>query len=172
MALALDIIVALLLAATIGFCALLHRRLAAIRKGQQEMQDLINSLNQATERAAVNVAELKRAGTEVGGALHKQISEARQVSDDFAFMLDRGKGFALQLEEKIRQARDHGTEANENLWPMPSFDLEGRGRAGKSLTEPAPAVSIERSTRAAGGPRPASRVARELLEALEASAKT
>ncbi len=57
----LEGIVCLFLIATIAYCAMLDRRLRAMRSGQDGLRDLIRDLNTATAQAAAAIDNLKTA---------------------------------------------------------------------------------------------------------------
>ncbi len=82
--LVLDALVAVLLVATMVFCFLLNRRLAALRDGHAEMRELIDALGRATERAQASVAQLKAAAREAGSDLGARLDRARAVGQDLA----------------------------------------------------------------------------------------
>lgn len=82
----LDIAVAILLLATIGFCTVLNRRLAALRRNESELAQVLVQFNEAAARAEAGVIRLKEASQEFAGTLRERIEEARALCDDLAFM--------------------------------------------------------------------------------------
>jgi len=97
----LDIGVAVLLLATIGFCAVLNRRLAALRRNENELALVLTQFNEAAARAEAGVARLKEASQESAGTLRERIEEARALCDDLAFMTQRGGKIAAELNVKL-----------------------------------------------------------------------
>ncbi len=75
--LALQILLAVLLGLTITWCVIVHSRLRRFRLERAELQQLIDALTLAADRAEAAVASLKTTGAEVGGTFNR---EARQAS--------------------------------------------------------------------------------------------
>ena len=99
--LALDGVLAVLLVATIAYCALLHRRLAALRSSTSDMRRLMDDFATATERAERGVAELGRLGAEVGGTLQARTAVARGLGDELQIMTEAGSRLADRLEHRL-----------------------------------------------------------------------
>ncbi|HLF59195.1 MAG TPA: DUF6468 domain-containing protein [Alphaproteobacteria bacterium] len=136
----LDIVVAVLLTATIGFCMVLNRRLAALRRNEAELKQVLAKFNQAAEQAETGIARLKEAGSVTAAALRERIGEAKALRDDLAFVTERGDRIASELSRKLTGARPAQT--------------------GAAAPRPAPRAS-------GGDARNLSGVERELLAALE-----
>jgi uncharacterized protein DUF6468 len=96
----LDGLVAVLLAATIFFCALLDRRLKALRSGQDGMKAIIDQLNTATARAEVSIGQLKQASGEIDSGLSDQVHRARAVADELSVMVASGANLANRLDDE------------------------------------------------------------------------
>ncbi len=101
-----DAVVALLLVATIGYSAVLNRRLAGVRGERDKFDNVIRELTKASQRAENAVATLRTAADELGRRLDKKIDEGRALGDDLAYMTERGGSIADKLEAQIRAARD------------------------------------------------------------------
>lgn len=97
MGLMLEAIVAVLLAATIGYCATLDRRLRAMRSGQDGLRDLIRDLSAATGQAADAIARLREAGDATGQALGEQVKRGKALADELALMVEAGNRIADRL---------------------------------------------------------------------------
>lgn len=102
----LDIIVSILLAATIAYAWTLNRRLGELRRNRDEMARLVNAFNDATARAEAGIPKLRRAADEAGATLQERVEKAQTLRDDLAFMIERAEGMANRLEGTVRQARD------------------------------------------------------------------
>ena len=101
----LDCLVAGLLATTIVFCFLLHRRLAVLRDAQAEMAELIAQFNTAADRAKSGVDALKQATAAAGSDLQSEIRKARAMTDELMVMAESGERLAERLEQGIGAAR-------------------------------------------------------------------
>ena len=104
----LEGLVAVLLLATVVYCALLDRRLKALRSGQDGLRQIISDLNAATEQASASIAGLKDAsdtiGKEIGGQLHR----GRALADELELMVEAGDRIADRLGEAA--SRPKGTQ--------------------------------------------------------------
>jgi hypothetical protein len=148
-----DAVVAALLVATISYAAVLNRRLGVLRGDRAKLEELIQGLTSAAQRAESGIAALREAAEDVGRSLENKIDQGKSLRDDLGYMLERGGPIADRLEGTIRARRDDGAQPME------------RKREGRldfpPRTEPrAPADD--------GAQRPAapSRAERELLRAL------
>lgn len=99
----LEGVVCVFLAATIGYCWLLNKRLQALRSGQDGLRDLIRDLNKATGQAANAINELKAANAEAGAALTGRLKDARELADELALMVNSGNSIADRLGRSIDQ---------------------------------------------------------------------
>jgi len=161
-----DSVVAVLLVVTISFTITLNRRLGNLRRDRSELEKMAASFQQATVRAEDSIGKLKIT-TE---ALQERIDKAQGLSDDLAFLIDRGNAAADKLEEKVRVARRDveaaPAAAAETAPPAPARPAP-TPRVVTSTDRPAPVLR-------AGPPKPAATEARsdaerELLRALQAA---
>ncbi|MGF1639705.1 MAG: DUF6468 domain-containing protein [Rhodospirillales bacterium] len=133
-------IVAVLLAVTIGVAAILNHRLGRLRRNRDELEKLTVEFVKATGHAEQSVDKL----TLSTDALQKRIDAAQALSDDLGFLIDRGGKIADRIEGEVRAARP--LQAS----PAP------RAAAGKL-----------RPTASATNASPKSRAEQALLEALQ-----
>src|ERR1700743_3115754 len=66
-----------LLAATLCYCIVLERRLAAVRKGQEGLSRTIGELNMAIAGAGASLRALKAAAGEAAQTLDERLKRAR-----------------------------------------------------------------------------------------------
>ena len=109
--LALDVIVAILLAATIVYAVILNSRLNQLRKNRDEMARLVAAFNDATARAEAGIPKLRRAAEEAGATLQERVEKAQSLRDDLAFMIERADNMANRLEGTVRAARSESKPA-------------------------------------------------------------
>jgi hypothetical protein len=112
----LDVIVAVLLVATIVYAAMLNRRLAGLRSNKAELEALIHSFGEACARAEAGVKTLRTA-TDEATRLQQYLDRSQALRDDLSFLLDRGSNLADRLEGGVRSAR---TEVQGRPAPAPS----------------------------------------------------
>ena len=93
----LELIVCVLLAATIGYCATIDRRLRAMRNGQDGLRELITDLSAATGQATNAIAHLRQAGDATGSALSEQVTRGRALADELSLMVQAGNDIANRL---------------------------------------------------------------------------
>ena len=102
---ALDVIVAAMLAVTIGFCLVLNRRLTALRRSESELRDVLAKFNQAAAQAEAGIARLKDVSQETAAGLRDRIGEAKALRDDLAFVAERSDRIATDLGHKLTTSR-------------------------------------------------------------------
>ncbi|WP_421861657.1 DUF6468 domain-containing protein [Parvibaculum sp.] len=93
----LEVIVCVFLGATIAYCAMLDRRLRAMRSGQDGLRELVGELNAATTRAVSAIDALKQASAATGQELGGRVNEARALADDLSLMIDSGERIAERI---------------------------------------------------------------------------
>jgi len=93
-----EIALTLLLAATLVTCAILERRLSALRRNQDGFKETIGELNQAIAAAGASMRMLKMAASGAGEALDERLSRARNLSDELALLTNSGERIAQRIE--------------------------------------------------------------------------
>ncbi len=145
--LVLDILVATLLVVTIGYAAVLNRRLRALRRGKGELEDLAVTFSNSTQRAEESIGRLR----ETAQSLQGKLETAQSLRDDLAFLVERGAAVADRLENAVRAARKQGAAFQpQQVAEKPMID----------------AVGVEGEEEASP---PRSEAERELLKALESA---
>lgn len=92
--LALDV----LLAATLCYCVVLERRLAAVRKGQEGLKTHIGELNMAIAGAGASLRALKSAAGEAAQTLDERLKRARLHIDELSVLTTSGERIAQRME--------------------------------------------------------------------------
>ncbi len=100
----LDLLVAVLLAVTIGFAVVLNNRLRKLRQDKEALEKLAANFGESTLRAEEGVETLRQT-TEV---LQERLEQAQALKDDLGFLIERGDRSADNLENMIRATRDSG----------------------------------------------------------------
>jgi hypothetical protein len=118
----LDVVVALMLGAAIGYAYRLERRLRALHADRAALEGLIAGLAETSSHAEAGVAGLRAASDRIGAELQQRIERADALRDDLGYMLERGGQIADRLEQAVRagreaQARAGATEAPAEKQP-------------------------------------------------------
>ena len=130
----LDGLVIVLLVATIVYCALLNRRLGAMRRNEDELQLLIASFNQATARAEAGIGALKKAAEGVRESLHSEVEDAKALYDELSFMLERGDALAERMGGRISEARNELPQTDGDT-SSPSAEYQEESKLDASADE-------------------------------------
>ncbi|CAA7615831.1 conserved hypothetical protein [Candidatus Terasakiella magnetica] len=131
----LDIVVSLLLIATIGYAVMLNSRLSALRKNRDDLAKTIVNFNEATVRAESSIPKLRKAAEDAGQGLQERVEKAQSLRDDLAFMIERADTMANRLENAVRSARSE-------VKPPPSATGQSAGQGIAS----APTAPISRAS--------------------------
>ena len=93
-----EIALEVLLAATLCYCVILERRLAAVRKGQEGLSRTIGELNMAISGAGASLRALKAAAGEAAQTLDQRLQRARLHIDELAVLTASGERIASRIE--------------------------------------------------------------------------
>jgi glutamine synthetase type III len=157
--LVLDLIIAVLLAATIAYAAVLNSKLNQLRKNRDDLAKLVSAFNDATARAEAGIPKLKRASEEASSTLIDRVEKAQSLRDDLAFMIERADAMANRLEGSVRMARGEAKPA-----PAPASTMSARGPMTRQ-TSASGGLSADPND---GPDDDRSEAERELLRALQA----
>lgn len=97
-AIIVEIVLIVLLAATLGYCAVLERRLTALRTGQDGFKETIAELNQAIASATASMRLLKSSAAGAAETLDERLERARSLSDELALLTSSGDRIAQRIE--------------------------------------------------------------------------
>ena len=82
----IDVLVAVLLAVTIGYAIILNKRLGKLRADKKELEKLATKFGHSTHRAEESIDKLKH----TADLLQDSMDKAQALRDDLAFLIDRG----------------------------------------------------------------------------------
>jgi hypothetical protein len=94
-----------LLAFTLGYCVVLERRLAAVRKGQEGLKRHIGELNMAIAGAGASLRALKSAAGEAAQTLDDRLKRARLHIDELSVLTTSGERIAQRMESAAATPR-------------------------------------------------------------------
>ena len=97
-ALIIEAALTVLLAATLVYCAILERRLVALRRGQDGFHKTISELNAAIDSAGTAVRTLKASAAGASGALDERLVKARNLVDELSLVTVSADRIAQRIE--------------------------------------------------------------------------
>ncbi|MCC6919516.1 MAG: hypothetical protein IT548_09950 [Alphaproteobacteria bacterium] len=97
---AVELLVALLLATTIVWAVILDRRLRDLRSGRDGVRQAVIDLAGATGRAESAVLALREAAESTGAELARRQAAAKAASDELALLLGSAEGLADRLTKR------------------------------------------------------------------------
>lgn len=156
-AIALDILVAGLLVATIAYAIVLNRRLSQLRGGREQMERLINDFYQATTRAESGLSALKDATERDDSTLIGQLESLTKVRDELDFLVARAEAQSARLEEQIGAGRGRAksSPAGPSDAIAPDADLDAELFAGAATRDESGERPHQPSRRPSGWKLPA-----------------
>ena len=101
----LELALEVLLAFTLGYCVILERRLAAVRKGQEGLKRHIGELDMAIAGAGASLRALKTAAGEAAHTLDERLKRARLHIDELSVLTASGERIAQRMESAAATPR-------------------------------------------------------------------
>jgi len=124
-----EIALEVLLAATLCYCIVLERRLAAVRKGQEGLSRTIGELNMAISGAGASLRALKAAAGEAAATLDERLKRARLHIDELAVLAGSAERIADRIERGVSNAPRSVPLADI---PLPSASIMNRLGAARA----------------------------------------
>lgn len=97
----IEILLCILLVATLAFCLVLERKLSAMRKGQDGLKVLIAELNGAIGAAGTSMRLLKSAASGAVEELDEKVTRARAAIDELSVLTTSGDRIAMRIERSL-----------------------------------------------------------------------
>lgn len=101
----LDVILVLLLAATLFHAVRLERALAVLKRDRVALQEVIAGFEAGTRQAELGIARLHEAAESAGQQISRQIETAAPLKDDLILLIDRGSRLADRIDALIHAGR-------------------------------------------------------------------
>ncbi|HEX3811026.1 MAG TPA: DUF6468 domain-containing protein [Rhizomicrobium sp.] len=121
-----EAILSLLLVATLIYCAVLERKLSALRKGQEGIKAIIGDLDSAIASAGASMRALKAAAAGAAETLDGRIARGRALADELSLVTASGD----RIAERIAQG---AMVTPKNVANLPSGSVMGRLDALRSV---------------------------------------
>ena len=118
-----ELILEVLLAATLCYCILLERRLASVRKGQEGLSRTVGELNMAIAGAGASLRALKAAAGDSAATLDERLKRARLHIDELSLLTASGERIAQRMES-VAAAPRVAREIPD--MPLPSSSIMNR----------------------------------------------
>ena len=96
-----EILLSLLLMATLGYCIVLERKLADVRKGQEGLATTIGDLNSAIGTASTTLRALQSTAATTGAELDQKVGRARATIDELSLVAASGERIAERMERSV-----------------------------------------------------------------------
>lgn len=104
---AIELLVAVLLVATIVYCSILDRRLKRLRNDETSMRGTITELVSATHAAERAIAALRATVSQTEETLSERLGRAQELSTQMAGQLGEGEEVISRITRIAKAARDH-----------------------------------------------------------------
>jgi hypothetical protein len=102
---ALDILLVVLLAATLFHAVRLERALGVLKRDRSALEALVATFNASTRAAEAGIERLHLAADGSGRQIQRQIDTATALKEDLTFLVQRGEGLADRLDDSVRAVR-------------------------------------------------------------------
>jgi hypothetical protein len=137
---ALNLVLAVLLAAVIVYAWRLHKRLGTWRDGKAELDRTIKEFNEAAKRAEAAVADLRNAGEAAGRLLEDQTRKAISLKDDLEYIVARAEPVADRAAENVRERERERPQVSRRAERAERYEREERSaREDRSARDDRPA---------------------------------
>lgn len=98
----LELLLVVLLGATLFHALRLQRALGLLRRDRAALEELVTGFNSSTRAAEQGVERLREAADGAGRQIARQTEAAQTLKDDLLFLSDRGERLADRLERLVR----------------------------------------------------------------------
>ncbi len=101
----LDLVLIVLLAATLFHALRLERALGVLKRDRSALEQLVAGFNASTQQAEHGIERLRDAADGAGRQIARQLDAASALRDDLTFLMERGETLANRLDGSVRWAR-------------------------------------------------------------------
>jgi hypothetical protein len=131
----LDIVLVVLLAATLFQAVRLERALGVLKRDRAVLDDLIAGFNASTRQAEDGIERLRDAVDGAGRQIARQIDAATTLKDDLILLIERGNRLADRLDSLVRAGRPLGAEPPRALQAASESPSDAMGPRVRSQAE-------------------------------------
>lgn len=101
----LEIVLVLMLAATLFHALRLERALGVLKRDRTQLEELVAEFNTSTRAAEASITRLHEAADGAGRQIGRHVETAGRLKDDLVFLADRGDRLADRLDQLVRTGR-------------------------------------------------------------------
>ncbi len=112
LSIAIEMLVAVLLAVTIGYCVLVNRKLVQLRSDQSELKKIVRDLHAATGQAEHAIAGLRQSAQTAEHSLGGQLEMVRSLDEQLAGSIGQGEVLLSKLSTMIRAYQSRASVAS------------------------------------------------------------
>lgn len=105
MQLVLEVVLLVLLAATLFHAIRLERALGVLKRDRATLEGLVSGFNESTRAAEGGVARLRETADGAGRQIARQIEAAGVLKGDLAFLMERGEKLADRMDSLVRHGK-------------------------------------------------------------------
>ncbi len=120
MSLFLDVVIMVMLTATIFYSARLNKKLTVIRNQKDELAANLIAFNNATDAALLAVEELQVKGEKICRQIEEHIKKGQITADDIEFLIERA---AKRVKDLDTQVVTKQTQKASNIGGYSEADL-------------------------------------------------
>ena len=128
---ALEIVLVVLLAATLFQAIRLERALGVLKRDRSSLESLVVGFNASTHHAENGIQRLRAAADGAGRQIENQLTKSVALKDDLAFLTERGERLADRLDTLVRTARPLARDRSPDV--PPSDAQKGPSQVEKNL---------------------------------------
>lgn len=136
---AIEALVAVLLAVTIGYCVLVNRKLVHLRSDQSELKTIVRDLHMATNQAEQAISGLRQGASIAEESLVRQIDHVRGLDAQLSASINRGEALLTKFAAMPRMQPGRGQPASgadcqvqENRQSLVGLGLENTRRRNEA----------------------------------------
>ncbi len=102
---ALDLVLIILLTATLFHAVRLERALGVLKRDRRALEELVSAFNASTQMAEQGIDRLRKSADGAGRQITLQIDVANGLKNDLMFLTERGERLADRIEVSVRSGR-------------------------------------------------------------------
>lgn len=123
MSLVLDVIIMVMLTATIFYSARLSKKLTIIRSQKDELAANLVAFNNATDAALLAVEELQVKGEKICRQIEESIKKGQVTADDIEFLIDRAAKRVKEMDAMVQKSSPKPAVNNNTIGGYSEADL-------------------------------------------------